>query len=228
MSEANDTTSVSAGSLMKQQAYEYIKERILSGQLVPGNRISERRLGAELGMSKTPIKAALERLAEQGLVELAPQRSARVKGLNVRDIADHYDYRIALESFIVGRLSGNLPDDIIEELRANLLLQRDLTTSGDFLKWPETDYEFHLTLARALGNEQITRTITRLRDQIRWLVVEIARRDSSIPAIACLEHQTIFEHMVAGRTDEAVAAVVSHLEHGRRFIVDGEKYAQGS
>lgn len=213
--------------LLKDLAYEHIKERIDSGKLVPGDRLSERRLAEELGMSKTPVKAALERLEEQGLITLAPQRSARVKGLTLKEIADLYDFRIALESFIVGRLVGNLDETTTEALRENLELQRRLTTSGDLEDWPEADYVFHLTLARALGNDEITRTMTRLRDQVRWLVLEIARRDVSVPPISCLEHQAIFEHMVEGRKEEAVRAAIAHLEHGRSFVVDGEKYPLG-
>lgn len=216
----------SNSGLLKDRAYEHIKAKINAGELVPGDRLSERKIADELGMSKTPVKAALESLEGQGLVTLAPQRSARVKGLTTKEVADLYDFRIALESFIVGRLAGNLDAATTAALRENLQLQRRLTTSGELEAWPEADYIFHLTLAQALRNDEITRTMTRLRDQVRWLVVKITHLDVSVPAISCLEHQTIFEHMIEGRRDEAVQAVVTHLENGRLFVVDGQQYGR--
>jgi len=212
-------------SLLKDVAYEHIKELILKGELVPGDRLSERKFGAMLNMSKTPIKAALERLEEQGFVTLSPRRSAEVKGLTKKEIADIYDFRIALESFIVGELTGRLDDVTKSALDENLRLQRRLTTTGALDDWPQADYVFHLTLSKALGNDQITRTMTRIRDQVRWLIVKIAQIDASIPAISCLEHQEIVEHMIDGNRDHAIEAVTRHLRNGRRFIAEGKSYS---
>lgn len=217
-----------ADSLLKNRAYEVIRERIVSGELVPGDRISERSLGSELAMSKTPVKAALERLEEQGFVSLSPQRRATVRAMTSKEISDHYELRIALETFVVERLTGRLDDATIETVTDNLRLQQMITTGGGALEgWREADYGFHLALARALGNNEIVRIIALHRDRLYRLVAAIARQDPSVPAVSFREHCTIFEHVREGRREEAVAAVTSHLDHGRRFAVYGDEYGGG-
>lgn len=215
-------------SLLKNRAYEILRERIVSGKLVPGERISERSLAAEFDMSKTPVKAALERLEEQGLVTLAPQRSAVVRAMTPKEIADHYEVRMAIEGFVARRVVGKLTPEITREFEDNLMLQRRILASPGFEGWAAADYEFHLTLVRCLGNDEITRIVTVLRDRLFQVVTHIARTDPSVPRISCAEHAEIFEHLAAGRADDAVESIVRHLENGRRFVLHGGRYGEAT
>lgn len=219
------TASNAAGQLLKGKAYETLRRKIVRGDLKPGDRISERALAAELEMSKTPVKAALERLEEQGFVSISPQRRAVVRAMTEQEISDHYDLRTSLESFVVARVAGRLDDATVESLTANLRLQERLTSGAlELEQWSDSDLEFHLTLVRALGNAEIERIVLLQQDRLRRLVTSIAMRDSSVPALSCAEHTRIFEHVRDGRGPEAVREVIEHLDHGRRFLVDGGRY----
>src|SRR5690349_20231147 len=77
-------------SLLKDEAYESIKQRLLNNDYPPGSFLSERQLAGGLGMSKTPVKAALERLESEGFITVSPQQGIVVRELSVREIADQY------------------------------------------------------------------------------------------------------------------------------------------
>src|SRR4051794_4236895 len=85
-----------ARSFLKDEAYEKIKGRLLEGDYAPGSFLSERQLAENLGMSKTPVKAALERLESEGFIAVSPQQGIVVRELSVREIADQYEIRAAL------------------------------------------------------------------------------------------------------------------------------------
>src|SRR6185437_10409204 len=83
-------------NLMKEKAYAEIKRSILDGALPPGSFVAERQLAAGLGMSKTPVRAALERLAFEGFITISPQQGIIIRDLTLQEIADHYEIRTVL------------------------------------------------------------------------------------------------------------------------------------
>src|SRR5437899_8390145 len=95
-------------ALLKDRAYDRIKVRLLNDDYPPGSFLSERQLAENLGMSKTPVKAALERLESEGFISVSPQQGIVVRELSVHEIADQYEIRAALESYTVRALAGRL------------------------------------------------------------------------------------------------------------------------
>jgi len=211
--------------LMKERAYEHIKQLILDGTCPPGTFLSERELCATLQMSKTPIRAALERLAEQDFVTIAPQRGVIVKDFAPRDIADHFDLRIALEMFIARELVGALSDEQKQDLEANLSRQREQVTGKiDIEGWQRSDAEFHLMLAHFLGNAQIEWVMARQRDKLSRVVEQIALRDAAVPPLSHAEHAGIYEALRDGDRELAMHRVEQHLTNGKRFLLMGGRY----
>ncbi|MFV0407564.1 MAG: GntR family transcriptional regulator [Propioniciclava sp.] len=223
LSQAN--TRVSA--LLKNRAYEIVLHKIVRGEFQPGDRLSERGLSAELKMSKTPIKAALERLEEQGFVTLSPQRRAVVRAMSNKEIADHYELRGAIEQLVVTRIAGQVEPPDAENIAETLDRQRSIiATSPELEGWAEADYDFHLALAHAAGNGEVLKIMYLQRDRLSWLVEAIVRKDPTAPLVTCQEHQDIYELVMEGRAAEAAEAVSSHLKNGLRFMLDGgETYA---
>ena len=210
---------------MKERAYEHIKQLILDGTCPPGTFLSERELCANLQMSKTPIRAALERLAEQDFVMIAPQRGVVVKEFAPRDIADHYDLRIALEVFIARELGGALTPEQKQEVEANLARQHEQVTGKvDIEGWQRSDAEFHLMLAHFLGNAQIEGVMARQREKLSRVVEQIAFRDSGVPLLSYAEHAGIYEALRHGDRELAMQRVEQHLTNGKRFLLMGGRY----
>ena len=210
---------------MKERAYDHIKQLILDGTCPPGTFLSERELCTTLQMSKTPIRAALERLAEQDFVMIAPQRGVIVKEFGPRDIADHYDLRIALEMFIARELGGTLTPEQKQEVEANLARQQEQVTSKvDIEGWQRSDAEFHLMLAQFLGNAQIEWVMARQRDKLSRVVEQIAYRDPTVPPLSYSEHVGIYEALRDDDRELAMQRVEQHLTNGKRFLLMGGRY----
>lgn len=215
--------------LLKSRAYAHIKQLILSGECPPGTFLSERDLCDTLEMSKTPIRAALERLAEQDFVTIAPQRGVIVKDFTPHEISDHYDLRIALETFVMRELAGRLTADQRNEIEAILELQRGIVTADrvDIEGWQQSDAQFHLALARFLNNSQIDWVMARQREKLSRVVEEIAVRDPNAPPLSFAEHAGIYEALRDGERELAMRRVEDHLNNGKRCLLLGERYGSG-
>ena len=96
---------------LKQQAYSELKRLILVDELAQGSVQSVRNLAIRLGMSKTPVHAAIERLEAEGFVALAPQQGIIVSEMSLQNIVDHFEIRQAIEPFVVRRIAGRLTVD---------------------------------------------------------------------------------------------------------------------
>src|SRR5262245_30816027 len=118
-------------SLLKARAYSEIKQRIVDGVFAPGTFLSERQLAAQLDMSKTPVRAALERREQDGLVTVSPQQGIIVRDLSVHEIADLYELRAALETYTARALAGRLTPEQTRQVRANLREQAEVYGRGD-------------------------------------------------------------------------------------------------
>src|SRR5436190_20506982 len=128
---------------LKDEAYTQLKQRLLSSHYPPGSFLSERQLARDLGMSKTPVKAALERLEAEGYVAVSPQQGIVVRELSIREIADQYEIRAALESFAVRTLAGRLSRGQIESVEGNLHAQAALRGTSEIARGVELDAIFH-------------------------------------------------------------------------------------
>lgn len=205
--------------LLKDQAYSNLKQLILDGVFPPGTFLSERQLVARLGMSKTPIRTALERLALDGFVTISPQQGIVVRELSLKEIVDHYDIRIALEMFVVARLASRLLPSQIAQLQANLEAQAAQIAAGNAAHYSALDGEFHLLLCACLDNAEITRVMQHQRDKLYRVTAHIVKRDLQRMRTSYTEHCGIFEALAAGDGAAAAERMRDHLENGKRFLV---------
>jgi DNA-binding GntR family transcriptional regulator len=208
-----------ARSFLKDQAYERIKQRLLNNEYPPGSFLSERQLAENLGMSKTPVKGALERLESEGFITVSPQQGIVVRELSVREIADQYEIRAVLESYALRTLAGRLTPDQVARVRANLEAQSRLLGSGDVAGGVELDSAFHIQFVEFLGNGEIQRVIVQLREKMQRVVTQVfrlcpARLDTSYD-----EHAAIAAAVIAGDGTRAADLLVRHLELGKRLIL---------
>ncbi len=204
------------GSL-KQRAYTELKHRILSGQFPPGIVLSERQLASELEMSKTPVHAALERLEADGLVTVAAQQGIVVRSISPQDMADHFEIREALETFVVAKLAGRLTNEQIRQLRRNDREARGAVRNADIEANVRLDAEFHLLLCEFLGNREITRVMGQIREKVHAVVRLILARFPQRMVSSLAEHQAITEALLAGDGSIAAERMKAHLRHGCDF-----------
>jgi DNA-binding GntR family transcriptional regulator len=205
--------------LMKDRAYERIKAKLLNNDFPPGSFLSERVLAQQLGMSKTPVKAALERLESEGFIAVSPQQGIIVRELSVREIADQYEIRLALESFALRTVAGRLTPDQADRVRANLESQSRLKGLADVPRMVELDAAFHALFVEVLGNAEILRVIGQLRERMQRVVTQVFRLCPSRIETSYVEHVAIADAVIAGKGEKAAELLTRHLERGKLMIL---------
>jgi DNA-binding GntR family transcriptional regulator len=206
--------------LFKQRAYEEIKRLILADEIAPGSFIAERSLASRLEMSTTPVRSALERLEQEGLLSISPKQGAVVRAFSFREISELYEIRVALEPFVARNIAGRLTPAQIERLNANLDAQRQNLVHRDIALCVQLDEDFHTLFSEFLDNREIVRVMQSLRDKThrifhRVFALNPGRMDGSFK-----EHLAIAEAMIQGPPALAAERVATHLDVGRRMLLD--------
>lgn len=197
----------------EEPLHERLRHAILTMDLAPGQRLSERGLEPDFGASRTPIRAALMRLESEGLVRRDPKGGWTVSPIDIDEITSLAEYREILET-----ASARLA--LARGAREDLEGLRDLASSPDAVETPEhgidTGTSFHLELARVAGNEHVGEAMAGILTRLyrtRWLEVQSADSRQRVGA----EHTAIADALLAGDGAAAELALVEHLRgtHGR-------------
>jgi DNA-binding GntR family transcriptional regulator len=208
-----------ARSFLKERAYEKIKYRLLNNDYPPGSFLSERQLAESLGMSKTPVKAALERLESEGFITVSPQQGIVVRELSVREIADLYEIRAALESYTLRALAGKLTAEQVALVKENLRAYAALRNTGRVADGVELDAAFHTQFVEFLGNGEILRVVTQLREKMQRVVTQVFRLSPTRIDTSYDEHAAIAAAVIGGDGTRAAELIVRHLELGKQLIL---------
>ena len=145
-------------------AYKSIKDFILEKELDEETRLTEESISRQLGISKSPVREALNRLESEGLVHIEPRRGAYLRTFSAKEIGDLYDLREALEVHVVGK--AEVTPRVLQQLRASVKRQNKHLARNDKASYIQEDVNFHAVLARATGNVQLCRVLENLQNQI--------------------------------------------------------------
>ncbi len=207
--------------LLKDQAYVELKRLIQSGEFPPHLALSERQLSERLGMSKTPIRAALENLEMQGLVTVSPQRGIFIRELSARETGELFDVRLAVEPFASAKLA-QLSWSIAQRaaLKKNLACQKRAVKAEDPLAAAELDFEFHRLLAQVLDNREIVAWLEKCFDQLHRSVLHINRLVPGRLQTSYADHVGIAHAIMDGDQSKSRLLMQEHLKFGRRFLLE--------
>ncbi|MBQ7333066.1 MAG: GntR family transcriptional regulator [Clostridia bacterium] len=210
---------------LEEKVFLTLEEEILSGELKKGDSLAEIALSKRLGVSRTPIRGALHRLKEDGLVEITPNRGAVVLGIDKNDLIDIYKVRNRLEGLASASAAKNISPDILEELRESVELSEFYINRGDTEKVKELDTAFHQMIYRASGNRQLESILTELHRKIktyRKLSLSVSGRvECSVS-----EHREILEAIEKGDAQLADTLTSCHIERALAnviFALDNEE-----
>lgn len=154
---------------LAQSAYDLLLDEIVSGALPPGARLRDRELAERLGASRTPVREALRRLADEGLVEVAPQSATRVAPVDVGAAADAFPVVAVLQGLAARLGTPGLTRDRLAEMTTLRGAKRAALAAGEVPAAIAADDAFHLVLVSASQNRELRRTLDRLMPQIRRL-----------------------------------------------------------
>ncbi len=196
-------------TLIRDEVYDSLKTWIIQGALRPKEKLSDKELATRLGVSRTPIREALRRLEDEGLVETAANRWTRVKGATLRDAEQIYPVILSLELLALDLAFADLSSTYLGTLEeANGTLRRAVQTS-DIRAAVRADTSFHRVIVEAAVNSELASIVEHLKNKYQRIELAYFSRAQSLLA-STDEHQKVIDALTAKDRREARAALTEN------------------
>lgn len=203
---------------LRDVVFNTLRDAILTGKLVPGERLMENQLADKLGVSRTPIREALRMLELENLVELVPRKGAQVLDMNEKDVINILDLRAALESLGVKLACRKMTKEQIEELKSIEQEFEDAYDKEDLERSVEADENFHDLIFKSTENDKLIQIINNLRIQLyRYRInhLKYAKANARVQE----HHHSIINSIEERDADKAEQAAVEHVKYQTEFIL---------
>jgi DNA-binding GntR family transcriptional regulator len=213
------TAPLPANLPLVDTAYEQIRQRILDNIWPPGHRALETEVALELGMSRTPVREALMRLSNDGLVEVIPRHGMRVLPVSPADMVEIYEILTALECMAAELLARRKPSaaELKPLVDATKAMDKALKAQ-DLDAWAMADERFHAQLLNLAGNRQLQATVMNYWDRAhRARMFSLRLRPT--PVNSTKEHMEMVERLLAGDMEGASKVTRSHRERASKELL---------
>lgn len=204
---------------LREIVFETLREAIINATLKPGERLMEIQLAEEMGVSRTPVREAIRKLELEGFVVMIPRKGAYVAGISMKDIADVFEIRAALEALAAGLAAERITEEELEQLERILVKIGECVKNNDLEKLIEVDTEFHETLFKASRNERLVQIVSNLREQIqRFRTASLSTPGRMKYALE--EHKKIVEAVSERDVELAQTLAREHIENAENSMLE--------
>ena len=201
-------------SFLQLQAYDSIKNGILNGELVPGQFYSETKLSAQIGISRTPMREALQCLSQDGYITIIPSKGFMIRQLNEKDMKDSIQIRCAIEGFCTTVIASQADTKEGKRLLNNLKMILDNMEEAlnsdsleDFIYY---DHQFHLLIVNYLHNDEFNQIFQRLLYLIHLTSQDALSAEGRIQGTID-EHLAYYNAVKEGNGQKAYNIMIEHL-----------------
>jgi DNA-binding GntR family transcriptional regulator len=192
------------------QVFERLREMIMALELAPGAVLARNELAQMFGVSQTPVRDALIKLSEEGLVDIFPQHATVVSRIDIVSAQQAHFLRRAIEVEVAGTLAAQATELLVAQLRAQIEIQSALAGGEDYAQFIAADREFHRLMYVAAGVPDLFDLVRRHSghvDRLRRLHLPAAGKARAVVR----DHKRIVDAIAAGQPDEARERVRAHL-----------------
>ncbi|SCZ79248.1 GntR family transcriptional regulator [Acidaminobacter hydrogenoformans] len=197
--------------------FDRVRDDILSGKYVTGEKIVEAKLADELGVSRTPVREALKQLELDGLVENLPNRGVIVKGITDQDIGDIYTIRLAIEAIAAKWSVHRMEKAELDQLREIFELMEFYAAKQDVDKFFELNTIFHETIYHATKSRYLEHLLKDFQLFIKSTRNASLRVEGRMDK-ALAEHRTILEAFISRDEERAVESITKHISNSRANV----------
>lgn len=199
---------------LREQVTDRVRSAILDLRLKPGERLIERELTENLGVSRATVREVIRQLAAEGLVTVVPQRGAEVTSLSASDAADIYEMRASLEALAVRRFVERAGDEQVRALRSavDALAAGADTAAGEVHDHLGAKDRFYEVLMEGSASGPLQQTLAGLQARVRLLRATSLSAPGR-PAQAARELRAVVDAIAARDADTAAEACVRHIRH---------------
>lgn len=205
---------------LKDLVYLELKHKILTGEIVSQTRLMEIDLSEKMNVSRTPIREAIKKLADDGLVKIVPRRGAYVANISIKDMLDVFEVREDMEGFVAKLAAQRINDEEREELR-RIAAEYDaaLEKAEDKETIIELDEKFHNFIVSCCGNDTLSELVKYVQElslRFRYLYYN----DYSLYESTAEQHHKIMDAINNGRAEEARKEADAHVKSLKEFVFE--------
>ena len=218
----NELFKINDYELLSRKVYRILKDRIIKEEFKQGERLLEKNIAEQLGVSRTPVREALRELAAEGFVEITPNQGIILNNVSFEEIWDILQIRGVLEGLAAKITAKKLSNDKIEKFnkiidQMKYYAANNSNSQGDILRFSRLDNEFHDLILSICGNKWLTQVLCNLKNRIEKFRI----RSFSIPgtfAESLKEHCKILVAMKKGDSELAEKLSKMHMENAYQNI----------
>jgi len=208
---------------LQEQAYDYLKEKILSGEFEQGVIYSETKLAEDIEISRTPVRDALHRLSQDGFIDILPSKGFRIHKVTPHDVIETYQIRCAIEGYcalMIGReASFERAKETLKQLESLLEQQINIiNTTADIEKFVDVDYSFHQLIVAYMENEGFNELFYKHMHRIRSFAIESFEEPERLND-TLQEHKNIYNAMLQGDVAHIYEITMEHMESLKNIIL---------
>ncbi|MBX3143769.1 MAG: GntR family transcriptional regulator [Trueperaceae bacterium] len=200
---------------ISEEVYDYLRQELFAGRIEPGRWLREQEVAEALQVSRTPVREAIRRLAQEGLMDFSTNRGAQARPISLTEAEEVYAIRDRLEGMAAGLAAKNVSPQEVAGLREQLAFIAELA-DDDFVGQIRADNAFHLSIATLSGNELLADMIQRLNDRVTR--AKVITRDVNVTTLARGQHDFIVNAIA--QADEAAAeeAMRKHVQTNLQIL----------
>lgn len=211
LAEQPEPMTASGSVLLRDVAYERIKDAIRHGALQPGEPLSETRLSRLLGISRTPVREALQGLAQEGLVQIIPGRAITVAAPSIDDALNAIQVRAILEPAVVRQAADAIQPAQLEKLWQALLTMEEAVERGDRAAWTDADTQYHAIISAACPNRLLGDLALQIRNRMSYVAIDTKTSPERL-AECTAEHRVVVEQIAGRNAAAAEQAMRDHIK----------------
>ena len=206
--------------LAREEVYTTLQTWIVEGVYQPGETIRDQDLADALGVSRTPVREALQRLQDEGFVETATNRWTRVATLHLDEVRHLYPIIWTLEMLAISLAQHRLLTSDLERMReANARLYEALTNK-DAIAASKADYDFHQAFINQSANPDLMHILHEVKIRLRWFEV-VYFRELVVAIQSLKEHEAILDALEKGLYEQAAQAIKTNWEESLKRVLSG-------
>ncbi len=205
---------------LRDIVFETLREAILEGKLVPGERVMEVQLAEQLGVSRTPVREAIRKLELEGLLIMVPRKGAYVADVSLDDVMDVLEIRASLEGLAASLGAERRSEEDIEALEKKVEELSKCIMEKDTKGMVENDAEFHNLLMKTAKNKKLASIVEGLKDQVQRFRVIYFNEHEETGQKLIHEHKEILECIKSGDKQKAMESAEEHIYNIRNQLVN--------
>ena len=202
---------------LAEAAYQELRRRILCCELLPASAITEGAIVEHLAIGKTPVREAMRRLVQEGLLTVTPRAGYTVATITDLDVDDVFQLRSIAEASAAELAAGRLDANVLARLEALCAIGYDPRVPESIVAYLRLNAEFHRLIAESSGNRRLCDLVAQLLDESQRMIhLGMLRQPSSHGAQR--EHTELLAALRDGKAEEARAVVTRHIGHARDIV----------